>query len=103
MSNSGLALRKYLKNASKGTAQNLSRLNSGVHQWNKWRHQERGDLPFLFKPRGPRLSHSVLRGWNLAGADLSGADLQSSDLRNANLSETRLRGANLYGADLRGF
>ncbi len=97
----------------------LTCIKQGVQQWNEWRRQNYGTIPYLRGADliGANLISADLRDANLIGADLRGADLRGADFRGADLRHTNLshadlshadlshadlRGANLIGADLIG-
>jgi len=62
----------------------VSRLQSGVDEWNRWRHEN---------PRGRP---------NLRNADLSNLDLEGANLVKAYLSDINLKNSNLFGIDAQG-
>ncbi len=72
-------------------------IESGVDQWNQWRHQNPNQSPDL---RGVDLTSSYLFEINLMGSDLRGADLRRACLIGADFSQANLSGANLGGAYL---
>ena len=72
-------------------------IESGVDQWNQWRHQNPNQYLDL---RGIDLTNSYLFEINLMGSDLRGADFRRACLIGANLSQANLSGANLGGAYL---
>ena len=97
--------------------EHLAILKQGVEQWNKWRHERRGDVPDLSSAdlagvdlsKGPfrraklddtDLSGVVFRGAHLAGVSFCRAKLKRADLRQAFLTGSSFRLANLADADL---
>src|SRR5262245_13472054 len=75
-------------------ADDLERLERGIHLWNEWRMQH--------PDRQPDLSGAQLSGRSLTEANLSEANLTSAVLTNANLTKADLHYAKLSKADLAG-
>jgi len=87
--------------ALESNPEHLDKLKQGVHVWNQWREESKGEFPIL---GGADFSGANLDGVNLhraylVGANLTEANLLGADLRSANLREAVLRKASLYRAD----
>ena len=74
----------------------------GVEEWNRWREENPGVTPDLYRAQFTRmdlteanLKNAFLDGADLTGANLANADLSKSTLRNANLTWCTLYKANL--------
>src|SRR4051812_26988295 len=87
----------------------LARLNGGVENWNKWRHEHANLAVDLKKSNLARrdlsafnLQRTDLRGTNLREANLVQADLRLAALSGADLSGAALDRSQLVHADLRG-
>jgi len=79
--------------------QQLVKVKEGADAWNRWRRQNPGVRPHLFKAN---LTRANLYGANLYGAKLIGADLTWAHLTWAHLTWANLYGANLSRAILTG-
>jgi uncharacterized protein YjbI with pentapeptide repeats len=67
--------------------EHVAMINQGVDAWNKWREDNRQEIPDL-------------SGINLSSSNLNGADLIQTNLSKANLNEANLGLASLIGANL---